>query len=132
MYVHEVGQDGKCSRCGHTNGLTREDARAIFRAHVGMSPFPEYDISKTMIVSVIKQYLNDVEASVGKIRKTYVAINLMKYLSQNPAFMARNERFYKTVINKMKEFQEEVLEDPALDKEFKSTVEDILFITGAL
>jgi hypothetical protein len=97
-----------------------------------MPPFPEYDISKSMIVSVIKQYLNDVEASVGKTRKAYVAINLMKYLSQNPVFMARNERFYKTVINKMKEFQAEVLEDPALDKEFKSTVEDILFITDAL
>ncbi len=123
--------------CGYCHAqqakyLTREESREIYRKRVNSTPDFNDMMDKPTIVAVIKQYLDDCDRTKGKTRKALIAMNLMNYLIQKPAFMAINNRFAMTVITKMKEFaNEKIDEDPALEKEFKQVAADVLYVVTA-
>ncbi len=105
---------------------SNEDARRKFMDNKGK---PVSDDEKRRCVTIIKQYLNDVDVARGRTAKAVLATRLACFLLENPCFMAAHERFYKTVVVKMEELKsEKPIEDAVIDLDFRTAVEDLLIV----
>jgi hypothetical protein len=106
---------------------TKEEARAMYRTQKKQK-LPVTEKYKDECVAKIRSYLNDVEISSGRNAKAAVATVLVKYLIQNPIFIATYDRFGNTLIRKMRECHEEHIYDPNIRETFRAAIEDLLCI----
>jgi hypothetical protein len=109
-----------------TNMLSKEESRKQF---LEAADEPMNIPYTTKCVAMIRQYLNDVEMLCSRTAKASISICLNNYLVQNPKFLAHHERFRKTVLDKMKEFEtEQPIQDAIVDAEFRQSIADVLFV----
>jgi hypothetical protein len=108
--------------------LTKEESRAIFLDHKNNNTPPFTD---PICIQIVLQYLNDVDETRGRTAKAVIVICILRYLVQNPAFLATNDKFLQTIILKTKELQKEnYIEDAVIDNQFRNAMDDILYVVS--
>lgn len=86
-----------------------------------------HDISSD--ISILRVFMDSMEEARGRTSRAVIATALIKYLLKNPIIMARHTRFGNTVLTKMQEFaREPTLEDAVVDKEFRQSIKDLLYV----
>lgn len=111
--------------------LTKEQSRQKFLEYKSTDVFITSDYKNNCFL-IIRRYLDDCEAARGHTAKMVIATLLVKYLIQNPYFIADNARFADTVIQKMETFKEEKqVEDAVVYEDFMTAVNDLYYVLRA-
>ena len=103
----------------------REKSRAIFLANKGANNL--LSTEKQACITILKRYLDDVDAARGKIAKAVLATCFMHYLIQIPHFLAAHTKFHEVAMKKMEEFKSDTIPDAVIAEDFFKAVEDVLF-----
>lgn len=109
--------------------MTNERRQAIYRSLRGTLMDEEY---RRTCISNIKDLYKKVESKKGRDAKALAVIDLFKYLIKNTRFIAGvSDRFRNAAIEKAKELLlEEPLNDDQIDEQFRTVLQDTLFIFG--
>ncbi len=84
---------------------------------------------KCECVNVIGRYLQDVSLTRTSSARAAICISMIRYMCQNPLFLAKYERMCNVVIQKMHELKEQLdTVDLAIREDFLAAADDLLYI----
>ncbi len=103
-------------------------ARRLFEKWQNNSVSDEY---KRHCVNKIREFLDIVDRTVGRIEKARVCISVHKFILENPTFSAVYPTMTSAFLKKMKEFQHEQIDNLLVSQAFHKSVNDVIYmITG--